>query len=363
MSDRAEDLAHYSWRHSLIQTSVICVVIAVVTWLIWPSSYVEHLAISLGYGYSALGSAWVFQRVFSGLQYRQLLVLVLLSAMILGSLLAMLWTGTGVQEWEAMKSVMLLGFLFTVFCFYFFYVREQKFVAERALEQARRQQSEQEKTLVLSELKMLQSQIEPHFLFNTLANISALIDYDRETAKIMLTKLTELLRATLSANRARLVTVEHETALASAYLAIQQIRLGSRLAYTVSNSGVGDSWLIPPLLLQPLVENAVLHGIEPLADGGQITVDICEQDRRLVMRISDNGIGLGGQSQHIGHGVGLENIRHRLEVLFGCGAGLQIRGNTPAGVVAEIWIERGALDALVEKENRDERARNGSHCR
>ena len=246
-----------------------------------------------------------------------------------------------------MKPVIILGFIFSAACFLYFYTHEQKLQTQKELERARRIQTEQEKALLLSQLKQLQSQIEPHFLFNTLANISVLIDSDATSAKRMLEKLTELLRGTLQRSRQYNTTLKGELELVDAYLAIQKIRLGERLNYEISDHCLGDL-NIPPLLVQPLVENAVQHGIEPSSVGGKITIEVAENQDSVTISVIDNGIGFSDTPSHAGQGIGLDNIRHRLTTLFGQHASLNLKENASGGVIAQLSVQRRSLEKLEE---------------
>ncbi len=192
--------------------------------------------------------------------------------------------------------------------------------------------------VVLSQLKQLQSQIEPHFLFNTLATISALIETDGDKAKLMLDKLTELLRVTLRNSRSEQSTIAQESDLLDAYLNIQKIRLGERLSFNIDNSQVDSSQVIPPFLIQPLVENALTHGIEPKAAGGNISIRFSVESERLVIDVVDNGLGLSSTSSSGGHGVGLSNIRQRIAMLFDEQATLSIKEQATGGVSAQLRL-------------------------
>ncbi|WP_308822302.1 histidine kinase, partial [Vibrio splendidus] len=150
-------------------------------------------------------------------------------AMTFGTLNAHYWLngyfGANISD---LKSVVLLGVIFCSVCYYYFYTREQQLRADNELEVAKRRQADQEKVVVLSQLKQLQSQIEPHFLFNTLATINVLIESDSAKAKLMLEKLTDLLRVTLKNSRTEQSTIAQEVDLLDAYLNIQKIRRGNQ---------------------------------------------------------------------------------------------------------------------------------------
>ncbi|MEZ9624469.1 sensor histidine kinase [Aliivibrio fischeri] len=329
---------------SLLITTLFCVVIAMMTSNIWPSPFYEHIIISLGYGYSAVLCSFVLENNFPTLKKAYSTVLAMMLSITLGTFHASLWLNKyeDFATLEALQPIVLLGLIFTAICFYYFHAAEKTMLAEQALALSKRKQLEQEKTLVLSQLSQLQSQIEPHFLFNTLANISALIELDSNKAKLMLEKLTDLLRGSLKTNRNPLITVEQEIELLNAYLSIQQIRLGDRLTYEIDNQIV-EPISLPPLLIQPLVENAITHGIEPSAQGGQLMVQFKQENNQFIVVIFDNGIGLKSVSPSKGHGMSLNNIKQRLHDLFDGSASVRITENKDGGVNAELTIPSDKL--------------------
>lgn len=324
---------------SFAYTAIFCAVIALVTQTIWPSAYIEHLLISFGYGFSSVIGSIAISHVKPDLSARAVNLFSLVVAMVFGTSNAYWWLHTyeSFNNISQLKPVAVLGFIFTVTCFFYFYTYEQKLVAQRELEKAKRIQSEHEKTLVLSQLRQLQSQIEPHFLFNTLANVNALISHDPKTAQHMLDKLTELLRGTLVNSRECHSTIEAELNLIDAYLAIQKIRLGDRLEYQIDNQ-LEQSLPIAPLLLQPLVENAIKHGIEPKIDGGEITIKVSEKEQLICIEVNDSGVGLTQASTGSGHGIGLQNTRERINTLYGESAELTVKQASLGGVQSAICI-------------------------
>ncbi|MCE4935221.1 sensor histidine kinase [Aliivibrio fischeri] len=342
MSERKETIMQLV--KSLLITTVFCVVIAMMTSNIWPSPFYEHIIISLGYGYSAVLCSFVLENKVPTLKKAYSTVLAMMLSITLGTFHASLWLNKyeDFATLEALQPIVLLGLIFTAICFYYFHAAEKTMLAEQALALSKRKQLEQEKALVLSQLSQLQSQIEPHFLFNTLANISALIELDSNKAKLMLEKLTDLLRGSLKTNRNPLITVEQEIELLNAYLSIQQIRLGDRLTYEIDNQIV-EPISLPPLLIQPLVENAITHGIEPSAQGGQLMVQFKQENNQFIVVISDNGIGLESASPSKGHGMSLNNIKQRLHDLFDGSASVRITENKDGGVNAELTIPSDKL--------------------
>ncbi len=183
-----------------------------------------------------------------------------------------------------------------------------------------------------SKLQLLQSQLEPHMLFNTLANLRVLIDLDSARAQAMLDRLIDYLRATLGASRVTTHALALEFDRLDDYLALMQIRMGSRLRYQLDLPDALKTLPCPALLLQPLVENAVLHGLEPSAEGGEIHVSASLSGSDLILTVADTGLGIAPIANHASEtGFGLLQIRERLAMLHGERAALAIVPNPPRG--------------------------------
>jgi len=176
--------------------------------------------------------------------------------------------------------------------------------------------AELEKRLVQAKLQALQMQLNPHFLFNTLHSISSLMHKDVEAADKMITRLSDLLRAALAGADTQEVTLRQELNLLQLYLSIEQIRFGNRLSVKMEIAPDTLEAQVPNLILQPLVENAIRHGIEPRARPGCIELRSQRQDSRLALVVSDNGAGISGNGA-VKEGVGLSNTRARLRELYG----------------------------------------------
>lgn len=185
-------------------------------------------------------------------------------------------------------------------------------------------------------LRLLQGQIEPHLLFNTLANVQSLMDYDPPRAKRMLETFSGYLRAGLAQLRATDSTLGAELDMARNYLALMQIRMEERLTIRIEASDAARAALMPTLMLQPLVENAIHHGLEPKVDGGTIVVDAAVRAGRLQVRVVDDGMGLDTPSRRLrpGAGMALANLRARLQSRFGDAAGLMLRPGEHGGTEA-----------------------------
>lgn len=198
--------------------------------------------------------------------------------------------------------------------------------------------AELSRQVTVAELKTLQAQVEPHFLYNTLASLQYLVKHDPPLAETMLRHLHDYLRLALPAMRAPESTVGRELALASAYLAIMKLRLGERFEYEVRVPDELTALPFPPMMVATLVENAVKHGIEPQVGIGRVQVCAERDEAGLEIRVVDNGAGLQPAAPTRGQGVGLANLRERLVSLYGGAATMSIASAGDAGVAAIIRI-------------------------
>jgi signal transduction histidine kinase len=189
--------------------------------------------------------------------------------------------------------------------------------------------------LAAGRLQVLQAQIEPHFLFNSLANVRRLLRTDGEAGRAMLGDLMRYLESALPRMREDSSTLARETELVQAFLAVHQVRMGARLQVHIDVPVGLGARVVPPMMLLTLVENALKHGLTPLAEGGAVHVQAREGAGKVVLRVADTGRGLVPGS---GGGTGLANIRARLKSMYGTAAGLSLRLNEPRGVVAEIEL-------------------------
>ncbi len=168
-----------------------------------------------------------------------------------------------------------------------------------------------------AKLKLLETQLEPHMLFNTLANLRVLIATDPLRAQDMLDRLIAYLRATLSASRGLAHPLSNEFARLDDYLQLMAVRMGERLKYTLTLPQDLQSIPVPPLLLQPLVENAIKHGLEPSVDGGEIRVSATREGLRLRLDVEDTGVGMSAFAANTnGAGFGLTQVRERLAAAY-----------------------------------------------
>ncbi|MDR7332999.1 histidine kinase [Roseateles asaccharophilus] len=213
--------------------------------------------------------------------------------------------------------------------------REQLTQLFRERETLKAQQTE-------AQLSALNAQIEPHFLFNTLANVKRLYETQPERGRNMLVALIAYLRAALPGMRRHESTLADELELVRHYLAILQMRMGERLSFDIDAPAALLSAHLPTLVLPTLVENAIKHGLSPLPQGGHIAIRARpEPGGGLSIEVADNGQGFGSASG--GAGVGLANTRARLAARFGDAAALELEAAQPRGVIARVRLPAEAL--------------------
>jgi hypothetical protein len=211
--------------------------------------------------------------------------------------------------------------------------RSRLIIARTEAETARRIAAE-------GQLQLLQAQLEPHMLFNTLANLRALIVIEPAQAQQMLDRLIAFLRATLGASRAPLHPLSDECGRIADYLALMAVRMGPRLSSTIDLPAALADVAVPVLLLQPLVENAIRHGLEPKVGGGRIAIRIERDGERLVMTVRDTGVGLDAASPTADTGFGTGLVRDRIAMLYGPTASLTLAAADDAegGTLARIDV-------------------------
>lgn len=235
----------------------------------------------------------------------------------------------------------MVPIVFTVliggFGLHYFATREQLANAAAARSEAQRLAAE-------SQLRMLRAQLEPHMLFNTLANLRSLVREDSQQAEAMIDQLITYLRSALAASRTETTTLGHEFAQLRAYLEIMSLRMGPRLTYSLALPPELEQVAIPPMLLQPLVENAIKHGLEPKVGAGSIAVVALRNGTVVEISVTDTGRGMPPQGevhdpvQAASGGYGLLHVRERLHAVYGPRATLTLTSQEPAGVCARVRI-------------------------
>lgn len=234
---------------------------------------------------------------------------------------------------EGFVSLSVLGMLVAPWIALGALVRQKDALARHQALSFELERSELERQALDARLRLLQAQVAPHFLFNTLANVQVLVDEGSPQASVVLRNLVAYLRAAVPRLDDAATTLADELELTRAYLELMHMRIPDRLDFTLHVDASSRSLRCPPLTLLTLVENAVRHGIDPCEDGGRIDVQVERRHDRCIVRVTDTGAGL--QANRKGLGTGLATLRERLELAFAGDATLDIAPGLPHGVIAE----------------------------
>jgi LytS/YehU family sensor histidine kinase len=207
-----------------------------------------------------------------------------------------------------------------------------------AAHQADLDRSTLEGALLAARLQVLRAQVEPHFLFNTLGTVRRLYDTEPAAGRAMLENLMRYLEIALPHMKAEMSQLQDELALARAFLNVQKVRMGDRLAFSIDFPLNLAPVTLPSMMVLTLVENAVKHGLAPLRAGGAVHVEAgLRGDQRLVVTVSDTGRGFGASAPH-GSGTGIANLRARLSAMYGDGASVAFASAEPQGAIATLSI-------------------------
>ena len=292
-------------------------------------------------------TAWFGYRKFSGKLFRYIVLgpLLALVGAFVGAAVAGLVKGAEPLAWlqdsakvrHVVIAGLVFGTLYSLVVALIAALRNREYKALAAHLEAERRQSDLSRQLAESKLRMLQLQIEPHFLFNTLGSAQQLAERGAPEAARLISNLIRFLRAATPTMRNEATTLAQEATLIEAYLQIMKRRLGKRLDFAVAIPENLAATALPPGMLITLVENAIKHGIERSPDGGRIEVSAQSlQPEGLLLTVADTGAGLAGDEP--GQGIGLANVRERLMLLFGTEASLELEVNDPRGFVARIRL-------------------------
>jgi hypothetical protein len=212
----------------------------------------------------------------------------------------------------------------------------RRIAEKRRNEKLRAQQTESEKERTVARLNLLHAQVEPHFLYNTLASAQYLTRSDPQQADHMLGHLIHYLRHSLPLRDDALSTLGDELERTRAYLEIMRLRMGPRLALQIDVPDALRAIAIPPMMLQTLVENAIKHGLEPKPGGGTVWILARRDDGAIAITVADDGRGFNEAGG--GTGIGLKNVRERLRLIYGAEASLSVVSNAPEGVAATLTV-------------------------
>jgi len=258
-------------------------------------------------------------------------------SVILGILLAHGLLGRSLQFTAQFWQSVAIGMMFAVIGSIVFLLTERIHKLDDEVRQRRLAEEAQARRESEAHLKLLQAQIEPHFLFNTLANVASLIEVDPPRARRLLDRLNDWLRIALARTRNDQSSLGDELTLLANWLEILSERFGSRLNWTFTVDDELRRLPFPPMLLQPLLENAIKHGIEPKLGGGSVHLSANRQAGRLRIDLHDDGVGLSETSKP-GQGAGLDNVRARLAALYGNAGKLTLASNPSGGVTASLEL-------------------------
>ncbi|HSI52228.1 MAG TPA: histidine kinase [Ideonella sp.] len=258
-----------------------------------------------------------------------------LGDVVTGAQSAMPWR----SSWRAWLAILAPSTIAALAATWFFYTRGRLAAAEAQAAQVGRLAAE-------TQLRLLQSQLEPHMLFNTLANLRALISLDPPQAQAMLDRLIDFLRATLNASRSDAHPLSAEFDRLADYLSLMQMRMGSRLRTELSLPPELATLPVPPLLLQPLVENSIKHGLEPQRRGGLLSVQARREGDTLILTVRDDGRGLAAAriaaetdptAPH-GTGFGTTQVRERMATLYGERGRFELTDQPEGGTLATLRL-------------------------
>ncbi len=341
--------ANGGWRWLLVIVAVTTAVAWAAAQLPWNMTFAEAAIlfnlVVLTLIWSGL-SAWFGYRKFQGRIFRYIVVAPLLALIgaLVGASIAGLVTGVDpfgfLHDRAKLRHVvtagLVFGFLFAFVTALIAHLRNREYRAQTARLEAEARQSETSRQLAESRLKLLQLQIEPHFLFNTLGSAQQLAEKGSPLAARLIADLIRFLRAATPAFGEEQTTLRQEATLISAYLGIMQTRLGRRLAWAVDLPAELEDACIPPGMLITLVENAIKHGIERLPQGGRVTVAVAREGPALCVTVADTGAGLADGTGAAG--IGLANIRERLDLMYGDAASLDLAEVEPHGFCARLKL-------------------------
>ncbi|MDP1979582.1 sensor histidine kinase [Undibacterium sp.] len=318
-------------------------------------SLFQNIVFSMFIGISAYTLIKLFKRLFWGagkphtLGFYVMCLMVAPLALFIGMAIAYFVFNYPIPNiskfrWSYLGSVVIMTCIVSLIAAWSFWSRSRMAELQAAAETEKAKNAGIEKQAMQAQLQMLQAQIEPHMLFNTLANLQGLIAIDPPRAQHMLAQLIVYLRNTLSSSRSEQTTLKQEFTLMQAYLELLAIRMGKRLQYTLDLPDDLQQTPIAPMLLQPLVENAIKHGLEPKMEGGSIHVVAEKQGSQLHLKVIDTGLGLSfnyDDSKNVSSAasnIGNANIRERLLALYGTQASLSLQANQPEGAIAHLSI-------------------------
>jgi sensor histidine kinase YesM len=332
--------------YTLIWNSLFALFFVLLSRLFQPEAPILHtlwvcLLIANCIGFLIHGSFALGRRLLGGWMCRQstTVISVYYAVVSVACVFAGYWIAFTILEWydarrymfsmQGAITIVLLSIFISAILSSIFILRERRARADAAFQAERARSEAAQRQVQMARFKLLEAQVEPHFLYNTLANVISMIDAEPATAKRMLERLIDYLRGTAVAAGIGEATLGGQLALLRAYLDLIVLRLGSRLSYRIDVAPELEAMTLPPMLLQPLVENAIKHGLEPKVGGGEVVVRARRRAGEIVLTVSDDGLGVTGAGPTASTGIGLSNLRDRLATLYGSRARLTLEDGGP----------------------------------
>ena len=325
----------------VLWVTVICMVATAISVGFFINTYLDLLVTALCVGYTSMVLFTMAGNVRQArLPPEAMQVMAVIVGSVLGTILAGFVKGRDLSNMFSERLVgvaisMGLGIGFGCVVVAGAILRAKHARDQARIAKAEAERNQLEKNILEARLQLMQAPVEPHFLFNTLANVQHLVETDAPAASRMLDSLIQYLRAALPQMREGATTLGREIDMARAFLDIHRIRMGARLDYRIEVPESLRSRPFPPMMLISLVENAVKHGVDPCCECGTITIRAADEEGRIKVSVADTGEGVKPKK---GGGVGLTNIRERLKALYGSRAALVLEENAPRGVVASIEV-------------------------
>ena len=321
-------------------TAICAAATATVIWL-FLNTYLDLFVTALCVGYTSMLLFTIAGNVRQSYLPREAAqVLAVIVGSVVGTILAGFVKGRDVSQMftERLAGVAIsmgLGIGFGCVVVAAMILREKHARDQARIAKAESERHQLEKNVLEAQLALMQAQVEPHFLFNTLANVQHLVETDAPSATRVLDSLIQYLRAALPQMREGATNLGREVDMARAFLEIHRVRMGSRLDFAIEVPDDLKCRAFPPMMLISLVENAIKHGVDPCCECGLVTIRAEENEGKLRVSVADTGEGVKPKE---GGGVGLTNIRERLKALYGSSARLVMEENAPRGVVASIEV-------------------------
>ncbi len=335
----------FSLRHLLKDYAIVIIFntfIAFFLWILLPdkNSFLQFFILSQCIGLSICTLCNTLFQLFkpaATLNQIFLLVICIILGITIGMFLFLFLFETKLIKY--FYSILTVGFIFGTIISYFFITQEKYSQLKIEKQEEELKSISLEKENIQANLKLLQAQIEPHFLFNTLSNVLSLLETDAKTGKKMLENLTQYLRTSLKHTRNEENSLKQEIETIQSYLDINKIRMENRLNFKIEIQENLYNIPFPPMLIQPLVENAIKHGIEPKVEGGTVSIKVSViipgKEDVLKIEIADTGVGIDSE---LSSGIGLENVKNRLKTLYQDKGFILFETNKPSGLKVTIGV-------------------------